>query len=109
MVKKTIIKIIQRYLGDLEIDGCNVRFGVLFGSQANGRADKWSDIDLVVVSPKFDKKRTFKDFFYLGRVALKSDYRIEPIPCGEIQWESDDASAIIEIARREGIRIDPAR
>ena len=31
--------------------------------------------------------------------------RIEPIPCGLKQWEEDDASAIIEIARRNGIRI----
>jgi hypothetical protein len=40
-------------------------------------------------------------------VAARTDTRIEPIACGERQWVEDDASAIIEIARREGQRIDP--
>jgi predicted nucleotidyltransferase len=38
-----------------------------------------------------------------GRVHEWSD--IEPVACGERQWVEDDASAIIEIARREGARI----
>jgi hypothetical protein len=37
----------------------------------------------------------------LWRLAAQTDSRIEPIPCGERQWLEDDASAIIEIARRE--------
>jgi len=31
---------------------------------------------------------------------------IQPIPCGEKQWAEDDSSAIIEMARREGERIE---
>jgi hypothetical protein len=41
----------------------------------------------------------------LWRIAARIENRIEPIPCGEKQWEEDDSSAIIEIARREGERI----
>jgi hypothetical protein len=33
---------------------------------------------------------------------------IQPIPCGEKQWVEDDSSAVIEIARREGERIEAA-
>jgi len=43
----------------------------------------------------------------LWRVAARTDTRIEPIACGERQWVEDDSSASIEIARREGQRVDP--
>ena len=41
-------------------------------------------------------------------LAARIDSRIEPIPCGEREWERDDSRAVIEIARREGVRVDPA-
>ena len=31
-----------------------------FGSFASGNPHKWSDIDLVIVSPKFRRKKTYK-------------------------------------------------
>ena len=33
---------------------------ILFGSQARGEAKKWSDVDLIVVSPKFKGKNSLK-------------------------------------------------
>ena len=79
-----------------------VRFAVVFGSQTTGHPDRWSDIDLLVVSPKFDGQRDRRDIDLLWRLAAQTDSRIEPIPCGEIQWREDTSSAIVEIARREG-------
>jgi len=38
----------------------------------------------------------------LWRVAARTDSRIEPFPVGQRQFEQNDSSAIIEIARREG-------
>ena len=77
-------------------------FGVIFGSQARGNATKWSDIDLLVVSPEFDMSRDRKKIDGLWHITARTDSRIEPIACGEKQWMEDDSSAIIEIARREG-------
>jgi predicted nucleotidyltransferase len=94
------------YLRTLQNDGLPVRFGIVFGSQATGKAEKWSDIDLLVVSPRFDGPRNRQDVDLLWRVAARTDSRIEPIPCGERQWQEDDSSAIVEIARREGERIE---
>ena len=37
--------------------------------------------------------------------AARVDSRIEPIACGEKQWQEDDSSIILEMARREGERI----
>ncbi len=85
-----------------------MQFGVLYGSQARGEARQWSDIDLLVISPQYDDRRTREDVFFLWRLAARIDSRIEPIPVGERQFVEDDSSAIIEMARREGVRIDLA-
>ena len=76
--------------------------GVIFGSYASGHPDQWSDIDLVVVSAAFDGTFSRDAINSLWRVAARTDSRIEPIPCGERQWVEDEATPIIEIARREG-------
>ncbi|RLT44748.1 MAG: nucleotidyltransferase domain-containing protein [Chloroflexi bacterium] len=106
-VSRTIGRIIQRYLHALDSEGMPVSFGVLFGSQTTGDTHQWSDIDLLIVSPQFDGQRRRKDIDLLWHVATFVDTRIEPIGVGERQWEEDDASAIIEIARRTGIVIAP--
>lgn len=106
-ISRTLGEVIQRYLQALIDKGMPVAFGVLFGSQATGDTHKWSDIDLLVVSPQFDGQRRRKDIDQLWHVATFVDTRIEPIGVGERQWYEDDASAIIEIARRTGIVITP--
>lgn len=70
-----------------------------------GTAHRWSDIDLVVVSPQFDNATDRRYVDLLWCQAAHIDSRIEPIACGEKQWEEDDSSIIIDIARREGQRI----
>jgi len=41
----------------------------------------------------------------LWLATASADNRIEPIPCGEQEWETDGARPILEIARREGVII----
>lgn len=108
MADDPVLESIRRYLRGLESFGIPVCFAVIFGSQARGDHDEWSDIDVVVVSPRFDGPVRRDDINMLWRVAARLDSRIEPIPCGERQWSEDTSSAIIEIARREGERILPA-
>jgi predicted nucleotidyltransferase len=102
MANKRIVKAVQKYLHYLTQQGIPVSYGVLYGSYATGKAHKWSDIDLLVVSPKFDGKRTTEDYESLWVYAGRTDNRIEPIPVGEKQYREDDENSIIEIARREG-------
>ena len=108
MVDRTIVKTVQNYLKAVQREGVAVRFGIVFGSHATGRSNPWSDIDLLVVSPLFDAPRNRRDVDLLWRLAARSDSRIEPIPCGEHQWDEDSSSAIVEIARREGETISLA-
>jgi predicted nucleotidyltransferase len=102
MVNESVLDGVRKYLRALQDQGIAVKFGVIFGSQLTRKTDAWSDIDLLVVSPSFNDRRSRDDINLLWRLAARTDNRIEPIPCGERQWFEDDASAIIEIARREG-------
>ena len=102
MVNESVVLIVRKYLRKLRQHNIPVSYGVVFGSQARGQAGQWSDIDLLVVSPKFDTDRTRANINLLWRAAAHIDSRIEPVAVGEQQYMTDDSSAIIEIARREG-------
>ena len=105
MVERAVAAKGRDYLRALQGQGIAVRFGVIFGSWALGTAHRWSDIDLVVVSPQFDNMTSRGYIDLLWCQAARVDSRIEPIACGEKQWEEDHSSVILEIARREGERI----
>lgn len=102
MASKAIIKSIQKYLRYVNEQGIPVSYGVLFGSYAKNKAHKWSDIDLLVVSPYFDRSHTAEDYEDLWMYAARTNNLIEPIPVGEKQFKNDKNSMIVVIARREG-------
>jgi uncharacterized protein len=105
MVDQNIITVIRNYLSGLEQFGIHARCGVLFGSFARGQADRWSDIDLVVIAPEFDGSQDLELVKSLWRGTAKNDDRIEPIPCGEKEWETEHGRPILEMARKEGVII----
>jgi uncharacterized protein len=57
MAEKSYLDSVGDYLKTLNDQGLAVRFGVVFGSWAKGNPGQWSDIDLMVVSPRFDGPR----------------------------------------------------
>ena len=85
--------------------GIPVKFGIMFGSYARNEPQKWSDIDLLVISSLYDESYSREDINLLWRTAARTDSRIEPIPVGLNRWQNDDESTIIETARRDGILI----
>ncbi len=106
MADESVVTAVTKYLRELLNLGIPVQHGILFGSHARGDSrDRWSDIDLLVVSSRYDEKCDREELTLLWKIAARIDSRIEPLPIGTRRWESDDESTIIEIARREGIRI----
>jgi uncharacterized protein len=104
MVEQAVVDNVRRYLASLAKHGIHSRRAILFGSFARGEADRYSDIDLVVIAPEFDGPRDPSRVKALWRATV-ADSRIEPIPCGEKEWDSGDGRPILEIARREGVVI----
>ena len=107
MADESVVKTVQKYRELLVKSGIPVSNVILFGSHVREYNHSWSDIDVLVVSPRFDGKRKREDINLLWRIAARVDSRIEPVAVGQSQYEVDDSSAIIEIARREGEVISP--
>jgi predicted nucleotidyltransferase len=105
MVEQAILESVKHYLALLPRSGIHAKRAVLYGSFARGEGKPESDIDLVVIAPEFDGGRDIALVKALWR-ATAADDRIEPIPCGEKEWESGDGRPIIEIARREGVIVE---
>jgi len=99
MVDLKITGLIKTYLVSLQAAGIHAQKAVLFGSFARGQADDWSDIDVVVIAPEFDGPKETPLIHSLWR-ATALDSRIEPVPCGEKEWETDQSRPILEIARQ---------
>ena len=104
MADSKIVEAVREYLTVLNQHGIPADRAILFGSRARGTEDEDSDIDILVVSSRFDEDRWAYESD-LWRWTLEADHRIEPIPVGERQFLEDGASPIIEVARREGIEI----
>ena len=102
MVEKSVLNTIRKYLRAVAGKGIPVKAGVLFGSYATGKKHEWSDIDLLVISPLFDKKYKRTDIDLLWHTAAEVDSRIEPIAVGEKQYLENNDSYIIFEARRDG-------
>jgi uncharacterized protein len=107
MVERSIIESVRGYMEKLASEGIHPQQAVLFGSYARGTASPESDIDLVVIAPELDGARTLETEKKLWMVAGLFDSRIEPIACGELEWKTDQARPVLEIARQEGIPISP--
>jgi len=105
VVESTVITVIRKYLSALSQMGIYAKCAVLFGSFARGDADDCSDIDLIVIAPEFDGPREMPLVEKLWDATASADNRIEPIPCGESEWETEQGRPILDIARREGVII----
>lgn len=106
MVAAAIEKVVRNYLRAATEAGIPARKAILFGSQARGNAHALSDIDLVVLSSALEPPRVHDLVATLWRLRIHTDSRIEPIACGEKEWEVDNSRPILEVARREGVLIE---
>jgi len=105
MAGEPVEVVVRKYLEAARVAGIQARRAVLFGSHARGTADEWSDIDLVVIAPELEGPADRGLVTKLWELRAFTDSRIEPIPCGEREWETDDRRSVLEIARREGVVI----
>ena len=64
--RRQITTLIRRYIAALEARGIPVERVILFGSYASGNPDEWSDIDIAVISPKFDTLSLLERYEQLG-------------------------------------------
>ena len=77
MSKVEAEKIVKKYAEKLKKENYPFSAIYLFGSHAKGKAHKWSDIDVAVVSDKMKRNRD-KNRFLLLHIRREVDSTIEP-------------------------------
>lgn len=87
MAKKPVEVSIKKYLEALRTRNVHVKKVILYGSYANGKADKDSDIDLAIISPDFGHD-SFDEAIMLRKLTRGIDLDISPRPYSEKQYKS---------------------
>ncbi len=101
MAPDTVLNTAKKFIDTVRKQG-PVEAAYLFGSWVQGRANKWSDIDLAVVSPSFKGSR-FDDRRKLYRAILEIDAGIEPHPYRPEDF--NDSNPFVREILKTGIRI----
>ena len=98
-----IKKIIRQYARKLKEENFSFSGIYLFGSQAKKNANKWSDIDIAVISDQLIKSHEKKGLL-LWKFRREIDLRLEPHGFTNKEFENLNDPMVYEI-RTSGIRI----
>ena len=96
-------KIVKKYAAELKAKKYPFSAVYLFGSYAKGKANRWSDIDVAIISDKL-KKNWNKNEDILWRYTIGVDSRIEPIGFTVKDFQ-DDSNPIVYEIKKTGIKI----
>ncbi len=88
-IEAVVLNKVQSFLAKLRQTGFQISKAYIFGSYARGQADKWSDIDIAIVSPQIGNDR-FEERIRLTEMAVTIDDRIEPLPFTIDKFTDDD-------------------
>lgn len=102
ITEDSVIKIIKRYIDELEKNGIKISEAVIFGSHAKGAVHDDSDIDIALISTAFTGDR-FDDRRRIVPLRRRIDSRIEPIPFRPEDF--NDGGMLVEEIKSTGNRI----
>ena len=88
-IEALVLKNVQLFLDKLRQNGFTISGAYIFGSYARGQVDKWSDIDVAIVSPQIGNDR-FEERIKLTELAVSIDNRLEPLPFNPDSFSDED-------------------
>ena len=99
--KDSLNKVITSFLDEIQ-KKYRIDNAYLYGSFAKGTSNKWSDIDIAIISSDFSDD-LFDDRLALMRLAATIDDRIEPRPFRRNLFNRNDPLA--DEIQKNGIRL----
>ena len=96
-VKKIVKNFLEEVRKKYSIDGA-----YLFGSYAKGTSNKWSDIDIAIISSDF-LDDLFEERLNLMQLAASIDDRIEPKPFKTELFDRNDP--LVDEIQKHGIQL----
>jgi len=104
MARGEIIELLKKYISLLNTEGISVSRAFLFGSYSNGTANNDSDIDVMIVSDKYNED----DDIVIGKIwklTRNISTKIEPFLIGSNKFNNDKNSPLIDMVKSQGIEI----
>lgn len=101
-IPRRIKKHIDKYVKLLVEDKLPIKKIYLFGSYAKGKQNKWSDVDLCIISPKFNDPWDAMQYLWSKR-EFDKDVTIEPIGFNPDDFKEEDS--LIHEIKKTGIEI----
>ena len=101
-IPDSIKPLIEKYISTLRTGGVRLDGAFLFGSYSRGTADKWSDIDIALISKEFTGNR-IKDRDKIRKYTLSVSSMIEVIPFAAEDFNEENPFA--KEIMKTGIRI----
>jgi predicted nucleotidyltransferase len=105
MDRKETVNKVSKYIRILNESGLMIDKAFLFGSAARNEQHEGSDIDVMLVSRRFDDTTDDLVFGMIWRLTRKVDSRIEPYAVGLSRFDNDNVSPLLQIVKKEGIPI----
>ncbi len=105
MDRKETLNKVSEYIKLLNESGLLIDKAYLFGSAARNEQHEGSDIDVMLVSKRFDDSTDDIVFGLIWRLTRKVDSRIEPYAVGLSRFDNDDVSPLLQIVKLEGVPI----
>ena len=97
-----VVRNVKSFLDKLRRTGFHISKAYIFGSYARGQEDKWSDIDVAIVSPQIGNDR-FEERVRLTELAMSIDDRIEPLPFNLGSFSDEDP--FVRLIKDEGVAV----
>jgi predicted nucleotidyltransferase len=104
MARSEVIELLKKYILLLNSEGISVNKAFLFGSYSTDSASESSDIDIMIVSDKYDET----DDIAIGRIwnlTRRISTKIEPFLIGDKKFKEDNSSPLINMIKEQGIEI----
>ena len=105
MDRKETLNKVSEYIKILNESGLLIEKAFLFGSAARDKAQEGSDIDVMLVSRRFDDSTDDLAYSLIWKLTRRIDSRIEPFAVGLSRYQNDDVSPLLQIVKKEGISI----
>ena len=104
MAKSEVIELLKSYILLLNTEGISVYKAFLFGSYSTDTASETSDIDVMIVSDKYDEN----DDIVAGKMwklTRKVNTKIEPFLIGLNKFQNDNSSPLVSMIKLNGVEI----
>lgn len=102
-IEPVVVQKVHSFLQVLRLKGFQIYQAYIFGSYAKGQVNKWSDIDVAIISPQIGNDR-FEERVRLTELAISVDDRIEPLPFSLENFKDDDP--FVRQIKAEGVAIN---